>query len=236
MLGSAMLGVEYQGLSLLYTGDFRLGASSTAEPAQVPPADILVMESTYGDPRYRMPPRGEVVEALIHTVRTILQSGSVPVIQVYVSGKCQEVVRLLWDHGIPAQQHPAMAAISGIYQECGIELGPIVTYSGDALPGHVVMEPPPGQRRARRLPIPREAMTIAVTGWALDERARYRMGVDYAFPLTDHADYSELLQCIEMVRPRTVYCTHGPLGFARHLRELGHDAHPLNSARLAVSR
>ena len=36
--------------SLLYTGDFKLGESATAERAELPQADILVIESTYGNP------------------------------------------------------------------------------------------------------------------------------------------------------------------------------------------
>ena len=42
---------------LLFTGDFKLGPSATCEEAELPQADILVMESTFGKPKYRMPPR-----------------------------------------------------------------------------------------------------------------------------------------------------------------------------------
>ena len=64
-LGSAMLLAEDGEQSLLYTGDFKLGESATAEPAELPHADILVIESTYGHPDYRLPPREEVIEQLL---------------------------------------------------------------------------------------------------------------------------------------------------------------------------
>src|SRR5262245_43633093 len=51
ILGSAMLLVEQAGHSLLYTGDFKLGPSFTAERASLPHADVLVMESTFGRPQ-----------------------------------------------------------------------------------------------------------------------------------------------------------------------------------------
>jgi Cft2 family RNA processing exonuclease len=57
IFGSAMLLAEEDGQSLLYTGDFKLGESATAERAEPPRADILVMESTFGHPQYRLPPR-----------------------------------------------------------------------------------------------------------------------------------------------------------------------------------
>src|SRR6185503_13132984 len=58
VLGSAMLLVETEGQRLLYTGDFKLSPSATAAPAAPPRADVLVMESTFGDPAYRLPAAG----------------------------------------------------------------------------------------------------------------------------------------------------------------------------------
>ncbi|MBM4002803.1 MAG: hypothetical protein FJ295_05870 [Planctomycetes bacterium] len=227
MLGSAMLYLEYAGESLLYTGDFRLRRSATAEPAELPQADRLVMETTYGDPRYRFPPREQVVAELVHAVLGTLKAGRVPVIEAYVTGKAQELTRLLWEQGIRTQQHPAMASVSRLYQASGCELGPFSVYEGQHLPGHVILQPPSGQRRARRLPLPSGCIRMAVTGWALDPRYRFRHGVDYAFPLTDHADYDELIECVERVKPRKIYCTHGPAGFAERLKDIGFDAQPL---------
>ena len=68
---------------------------------------------------------------------------------------------------------------------------------------------------------------IAVTGWAVDQRAKYRLGVDHALPLSDHADYDELFEAVARVEPRVVYCTHGPESFVDRLRDAGYDAHLL---------
>ena len=70
-------------------------------------------------------------------------------------------------------------------------------------------------------------LRIAVTGWAIDQRAKYRLRVDHALPLSDHADYDELFEAVAQVKPRTIYCTHGPEGFVDCLRDAGHDAHLL---------
>ena len=63
-----MLLAEDGDRSLLYTGDFKLGPSATAEEAELPHADVLVMESTFGLPRYRMPPREETIAKLLDIV------------------------------------------------------------------------------------------------------------------------------------------------------------------------
>src|SRR4029453_2118950 len=68
VFGSAMLAASTSEGTLLYTGDFKLRESATAEPAAPPRADVLIMESTYGQPRYRLPPREESIAQLIAIV------------------------------------------------------------------------------------------------------------------------------------------------------------------------
>jgi Cft2 family RNA processing exonuclease len=228
VLGSAMLLVEENGRRLLYTGDFKLSPSRTAELADPPKAHVLVMESTFGDPRYRLPPREEVVGELIGLVARLLDLGRTPVIQAYVLGKAQEVTRILTDHGIGVLQHPLVHRVSRVYEEAGCPLGEFHEYRGRALAGHAVVVPP-GGKYGSSLTGMKRPVTIAVTGWAAGG-APFRLRVDHALPLSDHADYDELVECIERVEPETIYCTHGPESFVEHLRELGYNAHPLGRA------
>lgn len=229
-LGSAMLHVETAAGSMLYTGDFKLRPSATAAPADPPQADVLVMESTYGDPRYQLPPRDEVIEQLVRTVQLILNSGRTPLIHAYVMGKAQEVTRILTQHGIPVQQHPLIYEISLVYEAHGCPLGNISCYEDKYLPGHVVIAPPFMQQAARLQNLGRTS-TIVVTGWAHAPRGRQSAGADFAVPLSDHADYNELLECIERVEPRIIYCTHGPAAFVDDLCRRGLDARPLDALR-----
>jgi putative mRNA 3-end processing factor len=225
-LGSAMLLAEDDHQSLLYTGDFKLGDSATAERAELPKADVLVIESTYGQPLYRHPPRDQVLGQLFSLVRQALDSGATPVVEAYVLGKGQEVTRLLTAAGFPVLQHPKVHEISQVYRECGVDLGDYHRYGDQPLPGHVVVVPP-RMHRAGMLPGLRKTVTFAVTGWATHERTRGRLGVDHAIPLSDHADYDELFEAVERVSPKIIYCTHGPESFVDCLRQAGHNAHPL---------
>ena len=222
-LGSAMLLAEDGPQSLLYTGDFKLGDSATAEKAELPHADILVIESTYGHPDYRLPPREQSLEQLFSLVRQTLADGAVPVIQAYALGKGQEVTRLLTDAGIPVLQHRDIFAVSQVYEACGVSLGQYELFTGEARPGWAIIVLP----GRGSLQMHGSQVRIAVTGWAVDERAKYRFGVDHAIPLSDHADYDELFEAVARVSPRVIYCTHGPESFVDRLRDAGHDAHPL---------
>lgn len=225
--GSAMLLAEGEGGSLLYTGDFKLGESATAEPAELPHADTLIMESTFGRPKYRMPPRQEVIERLLKIVLEAFSVGKTPVIHAYQLGKSQEITKILTTHNVPVLQHPAIFGISQIYQQCGLDLGDFAAFDSRRLNGHAVITLPRGMT-GFRLPGMTSVVSIAATGWALDERTRFRLGVDHAIPLSDHADFDQLVEAVRRVSPAKVYCTHGSVEFADHLRDLGFDAIPLN--------
>ncbi|GAB4142749.1 MAG: ligase-associated DNA damage response exonuclease [Thermogutta sp.] len=222
-LGAAMLHVQADGQSLLYTGDFKLSPSATAAEAQPTKADILIMESTFGTPDYRMPPQDEVLSRLRDLVRRILDGGAVPVIEAYSLGKGQEITRRLNDMGFPVVQHPHVWAVSRIYESFGVNLGRYRRWEGTVEPGEAVVVPPRTRLEMRGL----RQVRVAVTGWAVDPAAKYRLGVDHALPLSDHADYDELLEMVERVAPRVVYCTHGSDEFVNRLQELGWDARPL---------
>lgn len=233
-LGSAMLLAEDGERSLLYTGDFKLRESATAERAVLPKADTLVIESTYGNPIYRHPPRESVIDQLVTLVRRAIDDGATPVVEAYVLGKGQEVTRILTAAGFPVLQHPKMYEISQVYRQCGVDLGDCHKYTGEPLPGHVVVVPP-RMHRGSRLPGLKRTVTFAVTGWAMHDRTRGRLGVDHAVPLSDHADYDELFEAVERVEPRVIYCTHGPASFVDCLRAAGFNAHPLEGGEAVAA-
>ncbi len=58
ILGSAQIRVtRMDGRRIVYTGDLNLAPSLTAEAAQVAECDILIIESTFGHPKYCFPPK-----------------------------------------------------------------------------------------------------------------------------------------------------------------------------------
>jgi Cft2 family RNA processing exonuclease len=222
-LGSAMLLADDGQQSLLYTGDFKLGESATAQQAELPHADILIIESTYGHPDYRLPPRQAALEQLFDLVRHTLADGAIPVIQAYALGKGQEVTRLLTDQNIPVLQHPNIYAVSQVYEACGMSLGRYKIFTGTVEPGWALVIPP----GVSPFEGPGRQVRIATTGWAVDPRMKYRLRVDHAVPLSDHADYDELFEAVERVQPQVIYCTHGPESFVDRLCDAGYDARPL---------
>jgi len=230
-LGSAMLLAEDGDNSLLYTGDFKLGPSATSQQAEFPNARTLIIETTYGKPQYRLPPREESIAKLVKLVRQTIDDGAVPVIIAYALGKSQEVTRILTDHGVRVVQHDSIYKISKIYEEFGVDLGGPELYADRVQTGAALIIPP----RAPTANSGPQLVRFVVTGWAIDTSTKFRWRADHAIPLSDHADYDELFEAVRRVSPEVVYCTHGPESFVDRLYEAGIDARQLgrrNQGRL----
>lgn len=223
ILGSSQLFLNHDGQTLLYTGDFKLRSGHTHPRCQTRNCDILVMECTYGRPRYRFPDRAEVEAELIARCAAALEQGQTPVVYAYALGKAQEIIAALNRAGLALQLHGIIARICEAYERLGIDLGPWKRYERGTTKGHVLIVPPD----ARRTPMihslfPR--FDIAVTGWAIDAGTKFRMGVDLALPYSDHADFPELMEYVERTEPARVYCTHGFPDFVHYLRREGVNA------------
>jgi putative mRNA 3-end processing factor len=209
VLGSAQVRVQRDGVALCYTGDLCTEPTLTAEPAEVVPCDVLVLESTFGSPRYVFPPKAEVLAQVRRFVDDALSDGVTPVLLGYALGKAQEILKYLGEAGYPCRAHPMVHAVDRVYEACGVAL-PGVRALGPEGParGEVVVAPPHLQGSAALARIPRKR-TAVLTGWAVEGgRVRYR-GVDASFPLSDHADFPALLAYARATGARRVYTVHG---------------------------
>ena len=221
ILGSAQFWARTDHGDLLYTGDFKLGANPAAEPCAIPRADVLIMETTFGLPRYVMPPAAQVGEEIVAFCRTALAEGSTPVLYAYALGKSQELLLLLGQAGLPVMLAPQAWQTCRLYEELGWKLPPYAEFEPTRHSGHVVIAP----HQAPLLDWIQPKRTAAVTGWAMDPATKYRYGCDAVFPLSDHADFNELLDFVDGVQPRIVYTLHGfAREFATTLRGRGVEA------------
>ncbi len=214
ILGSAQLRVtRSDGLRIVYTGDLNLEPSLTAQPAQIAECDTLVIESTFGHPRYRFPPRQQVLADIERWVRAQLDRNVAPILVGYPLGKSQEAIKYLGDRGFRLVAHESTHAISEIYRSFGVNLN-VRRFDGELRPGEVGIFPPFLRSRALKRIWP--FATAALTGWALDSSAAARYGCDVAFPLSDHADCESLIGYAERCGAEEIITHHG---FAEELAE-----------------
>jgi DNA ligase-1 len=229
IFGSAQFFLEAESGSLLYTGDFKLRSGRSAEATEWKQADTLIMETTYGLPRYRLPPTELVVAQIVAFCREALEEGATPVLLGYSLGKAQEILCSLAEANLRPMLHGSVYQMTRIYERFGQTFCEYERYDPKSIAGKVLICPP-SANRSRMLEKIKTKRVAMISGWAVDPNAIYRYQVDAAFPLSDHADYDDLLRYVELVQPRRVLTLHGfAAEFARDLRERGIEAWALSA-------
>jgi DNA ligase-1 len=226
IFGSAMIHITRLSdqSSVLYTGDYKLRPSRTSEATELLPADILIMETTFGKPNFVFPSREKIVADILHFVRSVLDDKEQPILLGYSLGKAQEALAILHEAGIPALAHKTVREMSQACHEAGSPFPVPELFEGTLPPGHVLVAPP-NAVRSKQIRALRKRQVAMLSGWALTPGAQYRYQTDAAFPLSDHADYRELLETVERVKPKQVLTLHGSTReFARDLRDRGYEA------------
>jgi DNA ligase-1 len=228
IFGSAQLFLSSETETLLYTGDFKLRRGKSAEPAEWQQADTLIMETTFGLPRYQFPPTEQVIKQIVAFARDAIDDGAVPVLLGYSLGKAQEILCSLDGAGLTPMLHGSVFQMTRIYEQFGQSFCKYVRYNKNNVAGKVLICPPSASHSRMIEKIPRKRVAM-ISGWAVESNAIYRYQVDAAFPLSDHADYNDLVRYIDLVKPKRVLTLHGfAAEFARDLRERGIEAWALS--------
>jgi DNA ligase-1 len=228
IFGSAQCFLSASNETLLYTGDFKLRPGKSAERVEWRKADTLIMETTFGLPRYQFPPTEQVIDQIIAFCRETIDDGGVPVLLGYSLGKAQEILCSLDGAGLTPMLHGSVYQMTRIYEQFGQSFCKYLRYNSNDIAGKVLICPPSARHSPMLEKIARKRVAM-ISGWAIDPNAIYRHQIDAAFPLSDHADYNDLLRYVELVQPRRVLTLHGfAASFARDLRERGIDAWALS--------
>jgi DNA ligase 1 len=231
--GSAMLHLTRlaDGASLLYTGDYKLRTGLSAAPCELLPAHSLIMECTFGLPQFHFPPQAEVLAQILKFVQETLEEGDIPVLLGYALGKAQEILCALAAAGIPTLLHRKVWEMTEALRPHLPELPPTQIFSAQQkAAGHVLIFPPT-QGKNTALKKIKGCRTAMLSGWALQPGTKFRYQVDEVFPLSDHADYPELLETVERVQPQKIHLVHGYTeAFAADLRRRGYEAWQLERA------
>ncbi|MBV9879252.1 MAG: hypothetical protein JO180_02100 [Gemmatirosa sp.] len=233
-LGSAMITAESAHGRVAYTGDYKLRFNPFSPPVEIPRVDTLVMECTFGEPRYRFPADVELVARLLAFVDAAFAEGAVPVVLGYALGKAQEALWHLVGAGHDVSVHGAIANMNDRHVALGHGFpgpGTWARYKRDDLlaPGarRVLLTVPNTRKAPMVQKLPKKRVCL-LTGWALHPGAwNIYKDCDLVLPLSDHADFDELVRTATESGASKVYTVHGLPAFAAHLRTLGIDAEHL---------
>jgi putative mRNA 3-end processing factor len=220
MLGATQFLVTLPDETILYTGDINYTDTLTTVKAESVECDILVMEATYGEPSYVFPDRESIYNSIVTWALSRVAQGMLPSFKVYAAGKAQELIRLFNTFtNLEVITDQRISRVNEVYSASGCQMRhKELNVPHDRSPS-VYLTADPNMLSSE------ECARAVTTGWAL------RMNVKgfAAFPLSSHADFSQLLQFIRDCRAKTVYIFTGYMDvFADYVRrKLGVVSRPL---------
>lgn len=219
-----------------YTGDLSIRERAFMKPAKMPHASTLIIESTFGRPGYKFPAVDDITHRTNKVISEMYDMGVPVILMGYALGKAQLLTKM-FGHWDPVYVHDSVAKMNSVYLDLGVDLKNALSHTEaearDLLSKNkpwIMVAPLMSGRSAFVQDMKRKygAVTVGFSGWALDAGFRYRMGLDYAFPMSDHCDYSELVEAVRACAPDKVYTFHGfAEEFAASLKTMGFDAEPV---------
>lgn len=211
ILGSKQLFVENDGKGILYTGDIRTRASILFKGAESIKCDKLIIEATYGDPRFIFPDCWTIYSQIEKWVNENSQCNLL--IGGYALGKAQEIIKILNSFGITPVVDKNIEYFNLIYEKFGIKLKRVIVGTDEA--EEVLKKPFVGvveMKRAKKYfakrleeAFDRKTLVAVATGWAL----HYRFNTDASFVLSDHADFNDLVNFAKATSAKEIEFVHG---------------------------
>ena len=184
-LGAASLMVTKGDVRIVYAGAVR----PAHESSELRRCDVLVVDATFGHPRFRFPRQDDVRQAL----RTWVAHQETPVL--LCDGNVLDVAAALDG---PLCAHRSFAPL---FHEVGTPV-----HFGTPRPGDVVLWPQSTRPRFA-------CQTALVSGWAIDPTHGpthgSSHGIDVAFAWSDRAGWDDLVGYVEATCAREVYLQNG---------------------------
>ncbi len=213
VLGSAQILVEYEGLRIVASGDYKRRRDPSCQSFEPIPCDVFITEATFALPVFRHPKDTGEIKKLLASIDQFPESAHL--VGVYALGKAQRLIALIreTEYNKTIFIHGALKKLCDYYETQGVDLGLLSSATlakgekGD-FAGSIVMGPPSAftDKWARRFPDP---IICFASGWMqVRQRAKQR-GVELPLILSDHCDWDELLDTILEVQPEEVWVTHG---------------------------
>ncbi len=246
IVGSTALIIESSEGKLVYTGDVSSRDKGFLEPFSPEKCDILIIESTFGSPDYIFPAYGNVIKEAQEQISEYLENDIPVVLMGYALGKAQMLYNAFSHLSDNIVMHGSNYKINSLLLEEKIKGSiPAMAYTEakesnflDQKNQWILFTPLKSGRDFffSYLKKKYDVKLFAFTGWAISDNYNYRMAVDHSYPISDHADYNELVEICKLSNPDQIYTIYGyTTRFAAELRKQGFSSIPLSKQTILDS-
>jgi putative mRNA 3-end processing factor len=225
MIGSSQIRLEYNGEVWVFSGDYKTendGISGQFEPVQ---CHTFITESTFGLPIYNWKPQPEIFSQMKNWIWKNKEAGKASIILAYSLGKAQRVLQPLSEVTDIIYAHGAVYNMYMALVNAGWNFPPMerITFETpkEKLKNAVILAPPSAEGSTWMKRFQPYAVGVC-SGWMQVRGNARRKNVDGGFVISDHADWTGLLQAVKATGASKVFVTHGyQAAFSRYLNEIG---------------
>jgi putative mRNA 3-end processing factor len=230
ILGSAQVRVEHRGEVWVVSGDYKVAPDVTCTAFEPVRCHTFITESTFGHPHYHWEPQATTFAQIHDWWRDNQACGRASFLYAYSLGKAQRLLAGLNPETGPIFASPLIEDMNAIYRASGVALPPTRSLQRDMTPddwSRAMILLPPSSRWEPNFTRHGQYATAFASGWMTLPDASVQRGVQHGFPLSDHADYDELLSAVAATGAERVLVTHGYIDeFVATLKARGCDAAP----------
>ncbi|MBW2435634.1 MAG: ligase-associated DNA damage response exonuclease [Desulfobacterales bacterium] len=233
VLGSAQIRIEHKGEVWVVSGDYKVETDATCRAFEQLKCHTFVTESTFGLPVFKWRPQADIFADINNWWKTNQAQGKTSVLFAYSLGKAQRVIAGLDATIGPIFTHGAVENINQCYQEAGILLPAtrhVATVDDkNAFAGAMAVAPPSADTPAYTKRFANASKAFA-SGWMQIRGMRRRRAVDRGFVLSDHSDWSGLIDTIKASEAENIWVTHGySAEVVQYLQEQGLNARQIET-------
>jgi putative mRNA 3-end processing factor len=213
ILGARQLVIEADGKKIIYSGDFSLKPNIFNLKCEIEECDQLIMEATYGDPKYVFPDLSDVIRQISSFVKS--HENKNLIFGSYELGKAQSLIRILNEFGITPIVSKKIDEFCSVYDNHGLKLSRICVGTDEAEEAFnhpfvaIVKMRLANFSFAKKIEeaYNRRTYCAVATGWA----EKYRFSSHAAFTLSDHADFNDLVDYVDQTNAKEVsfFCGDG---------------------------
>jgi len=224
--GSAQVRLSYLGEVWVISGDYKTLADGLSPAFESVRCHHFVTESTFGLPIFHWKPQDEVFRDMNAWWQENATNGLTSIMLGYSLGKAQRIMKYL-DRGIgDVICHSAIADANVALESSGFTFGSwteagkaVVEFGSELLSRSLLICAPNALNGPLMQQIGKHSLANC-SGWMAVRKSKNWGGVDKGFVLSDHADWSQLLEAVSASCAEHVYVTHGFTDvFSRYLRE-----------------
>jgi len=230
-LGASQIVVEIKDKRIIYTGDLKIGVSPTSKFIEIRRCDILIMKCRYGDQNYIFPTYEDACNQIYEFAKESLYFNYTPVIFIDIFGKSLDLIQFLGNRNLKLGIHKSIYMYKKLYIEMGFKFKNAERLKAKNIRKKVLVLPL-HDRTAKHLDQLNKKRTCIVTGLANgnEKILRSSFNVDMAFAMSNHAGYDELMQYVEIVKPKEIYLLEGQsVEFSNSLKKRGYNAKPIEN-------